>query len=212
MKNLKLYYAVVCVLFLMGCEQESQDNFSPDPTTSMDLQMNSVNEEGKITSYSTKDFPASTPSHGLNMSVSPNLKVTGNFRTEAGSKYNFAAVQDSDGVTGEWQVNSPTIGHFYMNSICVSVDGNESTIAGIVTEVVSGNFQENWIVFIKVKDNGEGVNAPSDQSTLNLYFYPDWFNFYPSAEAFLVDYSCSRVGATLNFGPFIDRIGQIQVR
>jgi hypothetical protein len=144
--------------------------------------------------------------------VNPNQIVTGNFRTVAGSKFNFAAVQNSDGVSGDWQINSVSLGQFYLQSICVNVVGNEATIAGIITEVISGNFQKNWIVYLKVKDNGEGGKAMPDQVTSQLLYYPNWFNFYPTAEDFLVDYPCSLVGTSPAFGAFGDRDGQIQVR
>ncbi|AXE21964.1 hypothetical protein DR864_29310 (plasmid) [Runella rosea] len=214
MKKLNFTVMASCllVLFMMGCEKGSLLDSAAEKKASFDLKMNSINDLGEEVTSTIKVLPSAQFKRRLKSGANPNQVATGNFRTDLGSKYNFSAVKSPDGVSGEWQVNSVTVGHFYMKTIDVYVDGDEATMAGIVTEVVSGGFQKNWIVFIKIKDNGEGNNSAPDQSSYILLYYPDWFNFYPSPDAFLAIINCESLAENPIFGAFLDRDGQIQVR
>lgn len=212
MKNFKIYCACALGLFLIGCQEDSREDFSPNLSASSELQINSINDQGKISNHDPVDFMAGLSQGGMNLMVNPNQIVNGNFRTDAGSKYNLANVQNEDGISGDWQINSATLGHVYLQSVCVSVDGSNATIAAIVTEVVTpGVLQENYIVFLNVKDNGEGANAAPDQVSTSILYYFNWFNFYSSVEDFLADFPCGVVGTSPLFGPLLDRVGQIQV-
>lgn len=174
--------------------------------------MGSINDLGEGVIRSVKVLPTNRAMKGLKSDGNPNQIATGNYTTVLGSKYSFSAIKNPGGVNGNWKINSVTLGEFNLKTIDNYVDGNEATMAGIVTEVISGNFQVNWIVYIKVKDNGEGKNSAPDQSSFNLIYYPDWFNFYPSVDAFLAVTNSQTMATNSLFGSFVDREGQIQVR
>jgi len=210
--NFTLMASCLLVLFMMGCEKGSLLDPAAEKKASFDLKMNSINDLGEEVTGTIKVLPSDQFKRRLKSGANPNQIATGNYRTALGSKYNFSAVKSPDGVSGEWEVNHVTLGHFYMKTIDVFVDGDEATMAGIVTEVVSGGFQVDYIVFIKVKDNGEGKNSAPDQSSFILLYYPDWFNFYPSPDAFLAVINCETLATEPRFGAFVDRDGQIQVR
>lgn len=210
--NYTLMASCLLVFFMMGCQKESLLDPAAGQNASIDLKMGSVNDLGEGITRTIKVLPADRSTKRLKSAAKSNQIATGNYRTVAGSTYDFSSIKNPGGIHGEWEVNSVTLGHFYLKTIDVFVNGDEATMAGIVTNVESGGFQENWIVFIKVKDNGEGKNSLPDQSSFNLVYYPDWFNYYASVDAFLAVINAETMELNPLFAGFVDREGQIQVR
>lgn len=91
----------------------------------------------------------------------------------------FSGVQNNGGIHGNAQVKSWFL-DFNMATECITVVGNEAIYGGVITQVnyVDPGWAAVWcgeicieegVHFVcKVVDNGEGQNAPPDQSA--LYF------------------------------------------
>jgi len=82
----------------------------------------------------------------------------------------FVANKDSAGNTlGELQLDNRALdAKIHADINCLSVAGNVATMSGTVQDAT--NFPVGTPVWVKVADNGEGSNAPSDQITLLLLF------------------------------------------
>ncbi len=95
----------------------------------------------------------------------------------------FYAREHKDGsVTGTLQSNCPAqtlVAHGIFD--CLVVDGNEAILGGVLTKVSTGPDTPAWFTadvgtrfWLKVRDNGEGRNAPPDE----------WTDWYPALPQF----------------------------
>lgn len=215
MKSLNFFALAACLscFLFTGCEKGALVDSALEAETSITLQMNTVNEAGEQAIHSMTVQPAGPSGQRLQNRDYLNQMVNANFRFESGSKYNISGAMTADGISGEWQINSANLGHVKLETICVQVVGNVVNVAGVVTEIKRpGVLQDNYIVFFELKDNGEGSGAAPDQSSTFLVYYYDWFLYYPSTDAFLVDFSCETMFGNPIFAGFQDITGQIQVR
>jgi len=150
MKTLRAYILAALFLFslilIKGCNRTDSPTAAEEPSISGTISF----EKG------------SGPSAG------GQGRISGTDRTFA-----FSAVTHKDGsVSGQGQLNNRAAGvkiHFSID--CISVSGNAATMSGTVTN--SNFYVPGGPCWFKVKDNGEGVNAPPDEITGFLFCEPD---------------------------------------
>lgn len=155
----------------------------------------------------------------------PNIQsATGTFTAYSGIAYDFAAILNPGGIHGEITIESQTRGTITAEALCVSTIEGEAT-AGILlnsVEFPTPFFDAGDIVYLKLKDNGEGANAAPDQTSANIIIFYNWELFpYESPEEFVTDFSCVYIeiiyaiatGTQEPFGPFQDiQEGNVQVK
>lgn len=101
-------------------------------------------------------------------SASGQGRISGTDRTFA-----FNAVTHPDGrVSGQGQLTYTHNGndvkiHFTIN--CISVSGNEAIVSGTITNSKAFPEYVGGPCWFKVKDNGEGANAPPDEMTFFIF-------------------------------------------
>lgn len=216
MKNLKLFslLGIFSAFMFFGCEQSTLEEEVISPQVEKQLQLAISTENGEFL-YSEDAKPLTGKSKdGINKKKNPNQISNGSFITQAGSVYEFSAVMNPGGTHGEIEIDHSIAGKVYAETICVATMDGEAIMAFITksAENPGGAFVENIIWLVKVKDNGEGMNADADQHSALLLYYPDWFNFYDSVEEFLVDIPCELFFDHPSFNVMVDsQGGQIQV-
>jgi len=219
MKSTLVYsaFCLISILVFFGCTKNTMEEHLLVTETKTAMQLSTVNEQG-ITLETVSVTPCkdiSTPN--AQSRSNPNQIATGDYETVSGNHYVFSAIKNNGGIHGEWEITA-SFGHYIVETICVSTNEEDGTamIAGIITEVlIPGTLSKNQILFFKAKDNGEGANSPPDQTSSSFGVYLNWFLFYNnSVDEFLVDINCTDPPAELEalFGPYGDRIGQIQVQ
>jgi len=210
-KKISILFLLSVFLFL-GC---SQENVEVQPEQGQALKMSVLNEKGDL--LSTQTITANETSYPLaqNRGGNPNQIATGDVLFASGNHYVFSAIQNRGGVHGEIDIVHAVAGEIHGTTICVSTNGDGEAVAAYLIDSVefpTGALQENFIMFQKYKDNGEGANNPLDQSGSLLLIYTNWFNTYPTADDFLVDFSCLSHFNHSAFDIWVEPLGQIQVR
>lgn len=215
MKKHLLLFSAILLFSFSSCTTDNAIEEMEESTKIKTLDIGSINDEGIV----SIEKIVIDPSLVLPQSATPRnggkQKMTGDFAYPNGTSYEISAIENPGGVHGESLVNRANGAITKMETICVCTEENEGVFGSIVTEIIEPGFlQLDYIVFSKLIDNGEGGNAPKDQTGSLLYFYNDWFNFYDSVEEFLVDINCSNFEDVtgFNFGGRIEiETGQIQV-
>jgi len=143
----------------------------------------------------------------INFRSSQNLSANGHFSPIEGWECTFSGMQNNSGVHGAATITGPPAG-FHMETECLAFDGNEAVYGGVIKQVY---YQDEFFVFLepgvycafKVRDNGEGQNAPPDQVATYIWF---WFGDSP----------CQYLPpSSEDWGPMLDVYGQgdqIQVK
>ncbi len=73
------------------------------------------------------------------------------------------------GVSGEFEYHQTFQGEtftFHVDVTCMNVYGNRAKIGGVVTQSTDSTVPVGTFAWFQVFDNGEGANAPPDQSSL----------------------------------------------
>ncbi len=211
MKMHLLLFSAILLFSFSSCTTDNTIEEIEASTKIKTLDIGSIDDEGNISTQKIVIDPSLT----LPQSAAPRnggkQKMTGDFTYASGTSYEISAIENSGGIHGETLINRSTGAITKMETICVCTEGNEGIFGSIVTEIIEPGFLElDYIVFSKLIDNGEGGNAPKDQTGAFLWYYFDWWNSYDSVEEFLVDVNCSNFA--LSFGSRIEiETGQIQV-
>ena len=132
--------------------------------------------------------------------------VNGSWNRDSNRTFTVTARRYADGsLAGQWvRVNRFRMGVFQRNGIvlCMTIIGNEAWIG---TRTVGGD-RDGREGGVRVVDNGEGMNSPSDEITLHRLSF---------RAGFAADYCADQEGARGNQRLFTIRdfgSGQIQVR
>lgn len=217
MKSTLIYsaFSLMGILLFFGCEKNTlqEDLLVPEANTAM--QLITVNDQGEVLETVSVDPRKDIPTPYVKGKGNPNQIATGDYETTSGNKYLFSAIKNKGGVHGEWEITA-SFGHYILETICVSTneENGTATIAGIVTEVLSGRYLENDIFFFRAKDNGEGAKSSPDQTSNAFGIYRNWLLVFDDVDDFLANINCANPPNNLVtvMGPFGDRIGQIQVK
>lgn len=217
MKSKQIYSAffLACILGLFSCTEMTFEEGLLKPTTDTELEVSTFNDEGMIVETTSFTAPKGTPSSSIESRGNKNQIATGDFQTISGNEYLFSAIENKGGVHGEWEIKA-IWGSYKLETICVSTNEEDGTamVAGIVTEVFApGILELDYIVFFRVKDNGEGANSAPDQGSRLFVFFRNYRQNYGTLENFLANINCANPSYVANIlGPYEDRIGQIQVK
>ena len=216
--------AVSIAVFLPACHQDA----------SITEQFQEVNGALKV---HVLDEGGGTVASGTSIDVDPSEFVqiqgrspkvqsaTGTFTAFSGNHYDFAAIQNPGGIHGEITIESMTRGTITAEALCVSTVEGEATAGILLTSVEFPTpfFDAGDIVYLKLKDNGEGANAEADQTSANIIIFFNWEQFgYASPEDFVTLFACPYIeliysltfpGNPAPFGPYQDILdGNVQVK
>lgn len=81
------------------------------------------------------------------------------------ANYSLSAIEFADGsVVGQFSDRWPNGNGFHAVIDCLSVDGNDAWVSGVITQGHAGDFDLVGIeVAARVRDNGRSKNDPSDE-------------------------------------------------
>ena len=216
MRSTPILFALcmLTVFAFFGCTKNTFEEQLLAPETKAGMQVGTANEQGELIENRfvspSKDMIAPTLKNRSN----PNQIITGHYTSASGSQVELRAILNESGVHGEVEFQSSTYGLMQTKTLCVSTNQNgEGIIALHIISVENpiSLFQPNNIMYMKVKDNGEGAKSKPDQSSQYVWVFYDWFNYYATPQALVEDYPCATYpnsfGSMLNVAK-----GQIQVR
>ena len=156
---------------------------------------------------------------------SPSIQsATGTFTAFSGNQYDFAAIRNPGGTNVEITIESLTRGTVTAEALCISTVEGVATAGIFLTSVEfpTSTFNAGDIVYLKMKDNGEGANAETDQTSANIIVFFNWELFgFASPEEFVSSFTCVNIefiysaafGIPEPFGAYQDILeGNVQVR
>lgn len=198
-------------LLLLSCGKEEFATTSPAlQTAGNDTYIRMINFSGipgnnKV--ISINETRANVPAE-VTLRSSNSNSTNGHFAPLPGWTFTFNGIKNNGGVHGNVTLDGP-IANFRMAADCLIFEGNEVVYGGVITEVIfqdpsfcGGCLAPGVYTAFKLKDNGEGQNAPPDQfSTWMLFGYQSLCDLFPiSAEEYGAYVDVSGLG------------GQIQVK
>jgi len=170
MNNFK-FLLLLAVLTIVGCTQEEE----LAPETNEKLPFEFVQEDGfiKVTDFDNSNVTTTVQKNNGNSS-----HAHGNYDllNPQGIVYNydFSMTENNGGTHGSGVITVTDNTAFPLlpldlkisfDTYCVrELDNGSALIAGIVTEVENGFFEEGNVIVFQVIDNGQGKNAASDQA------------------------------------------------
>ncbi len=210
-------------VFFQACHQgESMSGHFPDEKGMLNVH---VLDEGGSSVISGSSLAVDPPEFAWIQGRSPKIQsATGTFTVLSGNQYDFAAIQNPGGIHGEITIESMTRGTITAEALCVSTVDGEATAGILLTSVEFPTpfFDAGDIVYLKLRDNGEGANTASDQVSSNIIIFYFWELLqYETPEDFVSDFSCAHIeliysafsGLTEPFGPYEDILdGNVQVK
>ena len=185
-------YVIALLAFGMflfaGCEKESIHEASPD-SRSVNLDPQDVyimSSPDGVKPYQKLDIDLELLRNTQNNKVTPrsgNTHMNGHFTGFPGgpmafypySTVTFSATENSQGISGSavitryWGENQENSFKLIIHPDCIDVDGNDAVYSGILQQV-NGDIPEGlelnpgtsrW--WFKIRDNGQGPNAPIDE-------------------------------------------------
>ena len=212
-------------LFFMGCDHDQASTVEKTPM--LDFAVLNT-EDGTYKTYSLP-MPGKEHLQATEARTNAPQSVTGTFHVYTGSYWDVAAILNPSGIHGTTVVQSSAVGELTAEAVCVSTEDGYATAAALITSV--GSYYYPWnpgvIFYFKYKDNGEGANAPPDQTSSIVFFILNWYELYPSPEAFVADFPCQYIdqawynytlyntseGEYIDWGPYRDILdGNIKVK
>ncbi|MEJ2193432.1 MAG: hypothetical protein P8X73_01065 [Ignavibacteriaceae bacterium] len=116
--------------------------------------------------------------------------------------FSFHASENQDGnITGmiEFTCRIPSSGRVHGTIECMTIDGNQATMSGVVTHSDIPGYQPGRLFWFRVVDNGEGNNSAADQFS-DVWGLPEGYSL-PCTESL-----------PFNFDMFEIEHGNIQVK
>jgi len=166
MKTIKLLM-LLAVLAIVGCTQEEafpeETNTKVAPMEELTPHMVSASDLEGIKGFNSDNL---IKNNGNSSHV--NIDIT----FPSGSSLTCSATQNNGGVHGtlvyDRNVQFIDVSTYYMDAYCVlELENGEAIVGGIITQVDSdsgsSSYEVGQTLFFKVVDNGQGINADSDQ-------------------------------------------------
>jgi hypothetical protein len=164
------------LLLLTGCSKENVDPQIEQRTGDNVYVFNTNGEDSTWESITLDEFQSTNSKTGVTApSASRDNSVHTHGNTELGPyTFNWSGTENSGGTHGQATVTQqfgPTLVTIHLETACVNAIDNAAVYGGTITMVENdpfggggfGPFALGNIMFFKVFDNGEGINAPADQ-------------------------------------------------
>jgi len=156
-----LFFASVLLLLVMsvtGCNEE------PAPTE---------NSSAPVDERSVLNKGGEPSANG--QAILPEEVLYGYFQN-----FSFQARENQDGsVTGsiQFKCRQPWSGRVHGTIDCMTIDGNQATMSGVVTHSDIPDYQAGRLFWFRVVDNGEGNNSSADQFS-DVWGLPEGYSLH----------------------------------
>lgn len=213
MKN-RILLSVFALLFLLGCGKEKITIFTENQQPHISaIAFSSNPAPAKVF---TLDEITGISDIEVTSRTSPNSSVNGHFSPLPGWSVSLSGMENKSGIYGNGRIASEFVS-LQFETVCLNFAENAVVYGGLITKVpyiteefemaFPGAIRVGRYMAVKLIDNGEGQNAPPDQSSQYFFTAP-----VPLCNMLPPESPVWELPLPLGLGPIVDVTGQIQVK
>lgn len=191
----QIFLTILAAAAFAACKKDEATSPAGVPATSLDLSEAIYVFDNSETGFQRVDLDAAQLEGGA-MKSEGNAHAHGNYSTPyrphpqfyKSENVRFSGTQNANGVFGEatierfWGDNGEYSFTINLTADCVETDGNDAVYACVVSGPSTGTLPPELITFlggdfpigsrfwIRVRDNGQGANAPADQASPGIVY------------------------------------------